>query len=155
MTLSAGSGMEVVSTSDIVTITSDVWSSFLDTDLEQVDDAFESSGELVTGVVAVSGAWRGWIVLECATGTARLVAAAMFLMSPELIRDDDVADALGELANMIGGNVKSLLPAPSRLSLPTVVRDGWQPEPGAGLVNRVAFAAGPGAEPVRITVWEA
>ena len=33
---------------------------------------------------------------------------------------EDVADAVGELVNMIGGNVKSLMPGPSTLSLPLV-----------------------------------
>ena len=33
----------------------------------------------------------------------------------------DIADALGELANIIGGNVKSLLPEPCALSLPHVL----------------------------------
>jgi chemotaxis protein CheX len=33
---------------------------------------------------------------------------------------DEVRDALGELTNVIGGNVKALFPGPSRISLPTV-----------------------------------
>jgi chemotaxis protein CheX len=36
------------------------------------------------------------------------------------VSDADVADAVGELVNMIGGNVKSLMPGPSALSLPVV-----------------------------------
>jgi len=35
--------------------------------------------------------------------------------------DDDVCDALGELVNMIGGNLKSVLPPGESLSIPTVV----------------------------------
>ena len=35
--------------------------------------------------------------------------------------DNDVYDALGELANMIGGNLKSVLPRGVSLSLPSVV----------------------------------
>jgi chemotaxis protein CheX len=37
---------------------------------------------------------------------------------------DDVRDALGELANMVGGNIKGLLPGPTQLSLPLVVEGG-------------------------------
>jgi chemotaxis protein CheX len=37
------------------------------------------------------------------------------------VTGDDVADALGELANIIGGNLKNMVPAPSALSLPHVV----------------------------------
>src|SRR3546814_11558410 len=36
------------------------------------------------------------------------------------ITPEDVTDAIGELVNMIGGNVKSLMPEPSILSLPMV-----------------------------------
>jgi chemotaxis protein CheX len=40
---------------------------------------------------------------------------------------EDVDDALGELANVVGGNVKAVLPGPSVLGLPEV---GTAPEPG-------------------------
>jgi chemotaxis protein CheX len=33
---------------------------------------------------------------------------------------EEIRDALGELTNVIGGNVKALFPGPSALSLPTV-----------------------------------
>ncbi len=35
-------------------------------------------------------------------------------------RLEDVADAFGEIANVVGGNVKAALPGPSGLSLPDV-----------------------------------
>ena len=37
-----------------------------------------------------------------------------------MLEDEDVADALGELANVVGGNVKAVLPGPSVLGLPEV-----------------------------------
>jgi len=43
---------------------------------------------------------------------------------PDLIPsrvDDDVRDSIGELANMVGGNLKSLMPPGVALSLPSVV----------------------------------
>ncbi len=45
-------------------------------------------------------------------------------MEVDEVTEDDVADALGELANMIGGNVKSILPELSALSLPHVHAEG-------------------------------
>ena len=36
------------------------------------------------------------------------------------IDDEDIEDALGELANVVGGNVKAVLPGPSALGLPEV-----------------------------------
>jgi chemotaxis protein CheX len=39
---------------------------------------------------------------------------------PTVVDDEDVADALGELANVLGGNIKSVLPGESRLGLPQI-----------------------------------
>ena len=39
---------------------------------------------------------------------------------PTVVDDEDVADALGELANVLGGNIKSVLPGPSALGLPQI-----------------------------------
>ena len=57
---------------------------------------------------------------------------------------------------MIGGNVKSLLPAPSQLSLPMVSPSVWSTTvPGAVPVCRVAFAVGPDSvDIVHISVWQ-
>ena len=49
------------------------------------------------------------------------MTAILFDRAEREVSLDDVRDALGEITNMIGGNVKALLPTPSRLSLPTVV----------------------------------
>ncbi len=40
--------------------------------------------------------------------------------APAELDDEDVADALSELANVVGGNVKAVLPGPSVLGLPEV-----------------------------------
>ena len=37
-----------------------------------------------------------------------------------MLDDEDIDDALGELANVVGGNVKAVLPGPSALGLPEV-----------------------------------
>ena len=53
----------------------------------------------------------------------------------------DSQDAVGELANMTGGNVKALLPMTCRLSLPRVVEGTGHTTrpPGGELVTTVAF----------------
>ena len=40
--------------------------------------------------------------------------------APAELEDEDIADAFGEIANVVGGNVKAALPGPSALSLPDV-----------------------------------
>jgi chemotaxis protein CheX len=60
--------------------------------------------------------------------------------------DDDVRDVLGELANMIGGNMKSCMPTGVRLSMPTVMegRDYDLRICGSQILERVAFHCGEG-----------
>ena len=45
----------------------------------------------------------------------------MFGLEPAAAGLEEVRDALGELTNMLGGNLKALLPGPCFLGLPTVV----------------------------------
>src|SRR3954466_2594878 len=60
--------------------------------------------------VGFTGDWNGVIVIACDETMGREAAGAMFGTAPSDVASDDVADAIGELANVIGGNLKSLLP---------------------------------------------
>lgn len=76
----------------------------------------------VLACVTISGAWNGAVVVECDVAGASHIAGAMLDMDPKELSEDDVRDAIGEVANVIGGNVKASLPQPSVLSLPSVAR---------------------------------
>ena len=73
------------------------------------------------GVVQISGAWDGAVAVQCGERLVRRAAETMFAMAPELITATEMQDALGELANMVGGNFKALLPEPCYLSLPVTI----------------------------------
>lgn len=77
--------------------------------------------------IFINGAWDGSVSLRCTETVSRRVASGMFGVPPEAVSDDDIQDALGELANILGGNIKPLFPAPNHLSLPFY---GGEPEPG-------------------------
>jgi chemotaxis protein CheX len=78
----------------------------------------------------------------------------MFDLEPEAVTLDETRDALGELTNMMGGNLKALLPGPSRLSLPTVVEEsGPGVDPLGNLpINQIAFECD--GELLRVVFWE-
>lgn len=103
-------------------ITEQVWESVLMTALDPVDVDGEDpfAGHAVTGCVQVTGAWEGAITISCTPNLARNAAATMFELGATPPSDDEVRDALGELANVVGGNVKALLPGTTHLSLPIV-----------------------------------
>lgn len=146
----------VVTDEQIVGITRDVWSSFTGRDVDAAPgDAALDGGEAAVGRVAVTGGWRGWVLLACPTRLARTAAAAMFERPAETLTDDEVADALGELTNMVGGNLKSVLPGPSRLSMPavTVGASAAAPVPGGVLVIAVSLACD--GLPLTVSVWRA
>ncbi len=83
-----------------------------------------ATGRTVSGCVQFSGAWEGAVTIECSAEFARQAAATMFGIAPDQTSVADTKDAMGELVNMTGGNVKALLPEPCRLSLPTVTEGG-------------------------------
>lgn len=66
------------------------------------------------------GDWSGALLIECPLPMAFEFTARLMRIPKPIQFDDDVYDALGELANMIGGNLKSVLPKGATLSMPTV-----------------------------------
>jgi chemotaxis protein CheX len=76
----------------------------------------------ITGCVQITGDWQGAVTVELAAPLARRAAAALFAMEPAEVGDGEIIDAVGELANMLGGNVKALMEGGCQLSLPTVVQ---------------------------------
>lgn len=146
---------------DIVQIASDVWGSFLGMSLEQIGwpdgdapGALPGTGPCLTACVTISGEWNGTVMLHGREPLATGAAAAMFDADPAGLGEDEVADAFGELANMVGGNIKSLLPAPSALSVPAVTGgDGYHVRvPHGTLSNRVALHCDAGV--LLVTVWK-
>ena len=146
-----------VSAADITSIAQDVWSSFLMLELEPHPlgtDAPALDGRTMTGTVHVSGEWEGSVFLQVPCDLARACAEAMFAADPGSLSGDEVCDALGELTNMVGGNIKSLLPAPSKLSIPSVAEgESYTVRvPGAVLLEKVALVCVAG--PLHISVWK-
>jgi chemotaxis protein CheX len=74
-----------------------------------------------SGFIQIAGAWEGVIVCIGSEALVRRAAAVMFGVPQETLTIELLHDALGELTNMVGGNLKALLPGPSFLCLPAVV----------------------------------
>jgi chemotaxis protein CheX len=98
-----------------------VFQTMLGLEVKQVDVPFPPPGELITAAISLAGPWKGAVLVECGLQEAFLFTSKMLCMDAPTSLNDDVRDALGELANMVGGNLKSVLPGGVGLSLPTVV----------------------------------
>ncbi len=102
---------------DLQALVEQVWTSYVD------PEPLLPAAPLVdpgcwSAVTTVTGAWRGMVTVELPERAAHAVATRMLEVA-EASREE-MADAVGELVNMVGGNVKSLMPEPSQLSLPMV-----------------------------------
>ncbi|HEX8916107.1 MAG TPA: chemotaxis protein CheX [Humisphaera sp.] len=95
--------------------------------------AAATGGPDMAARVSVTGAWAGTITVRWSADLATIAAAVVFDLPRPAVTDRDRADVLGELANMVGGHVKSLMPGPSCLSVPTIL-DGGDAAPAAGRV---------------------
>jgi chemotaxis protein CheX len=78
------------------------------------------SNDQLTSAVHLSGVWNGALLFECDRRQACQFAGRFLSMDPPEAVTDDVRDVLGELANMIGGNIKSAVAAGLSLSMPSV-----------------------------------
>jgi chemotaxis protein CheX len=147
----------VPTTEDLSSIADQVWSSYLDPDGVEPLIPIAGGGAAHTGVVAsvsISGGWSGHVVVSCSTDAAKQAAAAFLMMDATEVSTADVADVMGELANIVGGNVKSMLPAASFVSLPHVV-DGSESAVHWPACQQVTELAGTWrGEPVSISMWK-
>lgn len=109
---------------EIEEIARDVWNALLGLEVTVAQAPDECPDEVVTSVVTVSGDALGVVGVQTSGAGARAMAAAMFMMGADEVGEAEVADALGELANVVGGNVKGLLPGSNRLSLPALLDTG-------------------------------
>ena len=48
-----------------------------------------------------------------------MAAGSFFDVAPEDVTPEDFRDAISEIANIVGGNIKALLPEPCDLSVPS------------------------------------
>jgi chemotaxis protein CheX len=93
--------------------------------LERVDRPLGNTG--ISAIVGYAGEHEGTVVLICGRTVATQFAEAM-LMEDSLDPDsEEVDDAMGEIANMIAGQLKNLVCTGGnevQLSIPIIVREG-------------------------------
>jgi chemotaxis protein CheX len=134
-------------------ITRMVWAAIIDEPDALVERHGSGPVRDLTGMVQISGTWNGTVAIGFSRRAARQAAAAMFGLDGSELGDDEVADAVGELVNVVGGNLKGLLPPPASLSLPSVCEaDPTTLGTGATeLVSEVQFDWCD--EPVAVVIW--
>lgn len=104
-------------------------------------EAYSEHPDHATCAVYFAGEWSGAVLVECSLAMAYEFTARLMRIPKPIQFDNDVFDALGELANMIGGNLKSVLPRGVALSMPFVIEGSHYSVRvcGANKCNRMSF----------------
>jgi chemotaxis protein CheX len=133
---------------DLAQIAGTVFSTMMGLEIGSVDTTVGLGGAagLVTAAVYLAGAWQGAVLIHCSRQQACEFAGCFLGMPAPETLTDDVRDVLGELANMIAGNLKSTLCPGIKVSTPSVVDgdDYGLRICGGRVVSRTGFATAKG-----------
>jgi chemotaxis protein CheX len=106
--------------SELAQIVGSVFGTMMSLEVGESATPWFAGGGRLTSAVHLAGDWNGAVLLECDQRQACRFAGRFLSMDPPETVDDVVRDVLGELANMIGGNLKCVLTG-TRISMPSVV----------------------------------
>lgn len=128
---------------EISMITQDIFSALIDREPGMLLDWYDEKPEITDPLyswVDMDGvdAARALLVTERETAND-LARALLYMDADDPVADEDLVDAFGEVANVVGGNLKSLLPEPGTLSIPKVNAEPPS-EAGATLIGEVLLS---------------
>lgn len=139
---------------ELAEIVQQVWSSYLDDEVVAMPGETDGpdTGRMLASV-SIGGEWSGHVLVVAEPECCYQIAGAMFQMPTEELSVAEVADALGEIANMVGGSVKGMVGVAATLSLPQVVLDA------SALVNPdahkiVSVLVIWNGQPIEVSLWE-
>jgi len=107
--------------SELTQIVESVFETMLGLDVDERGVAWFPDADRLTAAVHLTGEWNGAVLLECDRRQACQFAGRYLSVDMPEVVDDVVRDVLGELANVIGGNLKCVLSSGIGLSMPSVV----------------------------------
>ena len=95
----------------------------MDISVKEVMDTHGPLYDTITGMIGLAGTHKGVLAVHVPYSVAKAITSSFLMMDVEEI-NNDVHDAIGEIANMLGGNVKTILSENGRdidLSLPSTI----------------------------------
>lgn len=108
----------------LVGMTYDLFDSMLGLQIERSGDAADECNQHCEtswqSSINIKGSWDASVQVIATKKLAERIACCMFMMEAEELSDEETGDAMGEVANIIGGNVKGIAQEDCLLSLPCV-----------------------------------
>jgi chemotaxis protein CheX len=138
---------------DISDIATSIWEMLFAVPLERVGPGQSLEDRVVTGLVTVDGAWQGAVMLCCDQTLAESLAGELFASNAP-VTEDEVRDTVGEVTNMLAGNIKAMLPDPSWISLPAVAMGAHRELTVVGTTQTAAVRFRCGTGTVEVSVHQ-
>ncbi len=110
----------------IIEATIEIFSTMVMMDVSVKNEDVQDSGRLqdtITGVIGMAGVHKGVLAIHIPYAVAMAITSSFLDMDIKEI-NEDVEDAVGELTNMLGGNIKTVLTDNGKdidLSLPSTI----------------------------------
>jgi len=110
----------------IVDATVEIFTGMVMMDISQDGEPTDELGPMkdsITGMVGLAGTHKGMLAVHFPNSLALAITTSFLGMEVDEI-NEDVQDAVGEIANMLGGNVKTILSDKGKdiqLSLPSTI----------------------------------
>lgn len=132
---------------DLIGLTGAIWESVFGTGALPIDPASATARlgpQTITSCVHITGEWEGSLAMTFGPALGRRLAAEMFGLTDADLDHDLVRDAVGELANIAGGNVKGMVPVETELSLPQIIEGAGYTisVPGTHVLCEAGFECG-------------
>lgn len=106
---------------ELTSVVRSVFDIMVGLDVEMPVDAAPVQDGVLTAVVYITGEQSGAVVIHCPASQACKFTGRFLGKEGPIAVDGEVLDVLGELANMVAGNIKSKLMPNSQLSIPSVM----------------------------------
>jgi len=110
----------------IVEATEEIFTGMVMMEISQKGEPLKELGTMkdsITGMVGLAGVHKGMVAIHIPNPLALAITTSFLGMDVEEV-NEDVQDAIGEIANMLGGNVKTILSDKGKdiqLSLPSTI----------------------------------
>lgn len=110
----------------IVESTNEIFTGMVMMEIEAIDPPAEPIGQFknsITGLIGLAGSFKGVLAVHFTNDIAMAVTGSFLGLEVEEV-NEDVHDAVGEIANMLGGDLKAILSDNGKdiqLSLPSTI----------------------------------
>jgi chemotaxis protein CheX len=110
----------------LIASTNEIFTGMVMMEIESIDPPVEPLGQMkksITGMIGLAGTFKGVLAIHFSNDIAMAVTGSFLGLDVEEI-NEDVHDAVGEIANMLGGDLKAILSDKGKdiqLSLPSTI----------------------------------